>query len=78
MNLSLDAKEMEVKKIDGGRERKTSSWLNWFSSVNTAEAQVGPPPSYFSFFKNIPSPTLPLLLRTRFTLMFNIFSSDYI
>ncbi|XP_023336375.1 phosphatidate phosphatase LPIN2 isoform X1 [Eurytemora carolleeae] len=39
VNLSLDAKEMEVKKADGGRERKTSSWLNWFSSVNTAEAQ---------------------------------------
>jgi len=44
VNLSLDAKEMEVKKADGGRERKTSSWLNWFSSVNTAEAQVRTPP----------------------------------
>ena len=40
VNLSLNAEDLTKKKIEDGRERKTSSWLNWFSSVNTTETQV--------------------------------------
>jgi phosphatidate phosphatase LPIN len=42
VNLSLDAEDVKIKKLEEGREleerkRKTSSWLAWFSK---AEAQV--------------------------------------